>query len=467
MSLTHHWRLVACVLLVAIIVAGILGSGSRGGFIGLVCGAIVMTFAGFRTMPKIRMITTLAGIGLLAFLTLDGLGIRDQSEDRLRTIYDGKAMEDPRLPHWRDSLTAAIDYMPAGAGFGAYSHAYLPYQKEGGARWFMHADGMPVEWLLEGGVWLTPLVLAGVFVVFRSLRRLHVRERTSGESQNDPLVGMMVTAGTFAIPAMLASQCFDFGILQPPLFLTLGFVCGGIASLERPAQPRTHAAKSNLRILGLTSIGMAVLLTCALSLSTRELYAATLVQMGERLRWTDHEVPGENQSPYSVKLQSIRSLLNRHPDHAPAHLLMAHLLIDRQRQLGVEDLQAQGVGKSDAMRWVVAENVRRAFYGDAINPPKRFNELMLPSQDPRQWRLARQHALTALKLCPLDDATRVLLVELDMVDSGVNRGTPDLIDQTAILRRRNHSVLKHLERLAATFPGSSAVRRVRDIRSAR
>lgn len=469
--LFRHWRILACGLIIAVTVAGILGSGSRGGFVGLVAGATVMSLTAFRFLPRLRLAVGLLIVLSLAILTLDGLGIREQSQARLRTLYEGEALHDPRLAHWSDGLTAAIDHMPAGAGFGAYRYAYLPYQEQGGGRWFLHADGMPVEWLLEGGVWLLPLVILGVVLIGRDLRRLAAVQRSPNPRQGDDCMSRaMLTAGTFIVPGMLASQCFDFGVLQPPLFLTLAFVCGGVAHsaavTRRVGSVELSTPKTGrYRLAACGLICLAGLLTVGLSLGTSELYSGTIVQNGERMRWKHRNASLADVPHLDAAIETAEDLVLRHPENAFAQRLLAQLIIDRQRQLGEQDLISQGISASKSGNWVSPMNLRRAFYGDATHSPQPITELMLPSQDLEQWRVAREHATAALRHCPLDDATRVLLVELDMVDSNANAATPDLLKQTAVIRRRNRSILRHLEGLARVYPGASTARQIRGLNS--
>ena len=67
-------------------------------------------------------------------------------------------------------------------------------------------------------------------------------------------------------------------------------------------------------------------------------------------------------------------------------------------------------------------------------------------------------------LCPLDDTARVMLIELDMLIEHGDSATVDLLNETALLRRRDPRFLKQLERLAEAHPGTPATKVIRRLR---
>ena len=105
-----------------------------------------------------------------AWILLISLGLASRFLSRAESLWTAGALRDPRVTHWQDGLRAATHYLPLGSGLGTYRYAHLPFQREGGRYWFTHADGMPVEWLLEGGLWTLGLVaIAFGFVVPRCI----------------------------------------------------------------------------------------------------------------------------------------------------------------------------------------------------------------------------------------------------------------------------------------------------------
>ncbi len=460
-SMLRQWRVAACLLVIVVMVAGILGSASRGGFMGLVVGSITLALVALRVVPKTRFIVTAIVIVSVALLVLAGAGMLEHAEARLQTLVEGEAQKDPRLSHWKDGLAAAKEYFPAGAGLGTYRFAHLPYQQHGSDRWFAHADGMQVEWLVEGGLWLLPMIALGLLWVAGDLRRI-ARRLPELEHEETKLALALITTGVFVLPSMVVTQCFDYGILQPPLLLTFAVICGGIHRLAKPPDSRDADERPG-RLPWLGCIGMCAALVLGLALAADRLYVGMVVQQGELLRKSQRRQPVGELPSYEERLKQLESLVQRQPKNSAARLLLAQLLIDQQRRLGARYLYDQQLGTPEELqRWVSPRTVRQAYYGVKTSRP--IEELMLPPQEIQRWRAARAHAAVALALGPLDDSARFLLVELDMVHDRAGQSSASLIDQAARLRRGNRRSLQQLERLAEVYPGAETTQKIRQWR---
>jgi hypothetical protein len=457
-GLFRHWQAFLCVLLIVVMVAGILGSGSRGGFLGLMLATVVLSVLGTRGWARLGLVAVLAVIGVTSLLFLDELGIRDQTFDRLETLYDGTAANDPRLRIWEDGIDAALAHLPLGAGFGAYRYANLPYQEKTGNHWAVNADGMHVEWLLEGGVWLIPVVLVGVVLIVREVRRLErlLPEMPLHEAR---LARAVTVATTFSLASLFATQSFDFGITHIPLVLTLAIPVGGVFRLRREARPAplqaTSAFDRRLRIV-VGTVG-----TSALALAVWDLHAGGIWQEGMIDRYDQRRVPITQRSDLDEQIAKLERVVRSHPSDAMAHRTLAQLLLDRQHQIGAFALLDQDMADTaTAEIWASPQNVRKAFYSSSLD----LESLMLGGQDPEQWRRARRHAVTALVLSPLDDTARVLVVETDFVDEGRNAATGELLVQTARLRPQTPRVLDYVESLATVFPRGETLAQVQVIK---
>ena len=148
------------------------------------------------------------------------------------------------------------------------------------------------------------------------------------------------------------------------------------------------------------------------------------------------------------------------PIDAMGHRVMATLLLDRQQLVGSQALiEAEAADADSANQWVLPINVRRAVHLNNVSP----ETVMLKNQNLDQWRLARQHAASSLALSPLDDATRVLLIETDFLDPGRSAVSEELLIQAARLRPKTPAIIKHLSMLAKSFPGEeteSAIQKI-------
>lgn len=215
-------RSMAILLIMCLIVAGIAISGSRGGLLGAIAGTIsasLLTREKGAGMVKSLVITVLA-IGTL--FILGTVGLIEQVSERLETIWASNHETDGRLTHWGDGLRAAWYYFPFGSGLGTYRYAYLPFQTSSAGAWFVNADGMHVEMLVEGGLWFVLLVLTMLALSVADLTSLVHLKRA-------PHVSALITTGWFALGATLVSQSFDFGITLPAMFMTLALILGSVA----------------------------------------------------------------------------------------------------------------------------------------------------------------------------------------------------------------------------------------------
>jgi tetratricopeptide (TPR) repeat protein len=189
-------------------IAGLLACGSRGGFggaiVGVVLGLGMLKISG--VLPK--LFSALLVIAVLASVLLFKVDVTQRSLERFGAMADAfndSVLTDDRLPHWKDSSGAAVEYLPMGAGMGAYRYAYLPHQELGAERWFLNADNLWLEGVVEGGIFAILLALAAIVAITYSL--LQIR------STPDPMDHGIATAGWVALFSMGFSQIFDFGLL--------------------------------------------------------------------------------------------------------------------------------------------------------------------------------------------------------------------------------------------------------------
>lgn len=218
---------VVIVALSIVIASGIFISGSRGGMLACLAGTLVI---GFRSVNRSRKFTALIAIsiGFVGFgLALGSIGMIASVQERFAQTWGDDALQDGRLNHWQDSLVASANYLPCGAGLGTYRFAYTPFQHHGAPSWFVNADGMPFEWLLEGGLIMIGLVIAAVAWTYRLLWNLAFYKNT-------PTDAAIATTAWFAIPSLLVSQAFDFGILLPANTLLTALILSAVCASVKP-----------------------------------------------------------------------------------------------------------------------------------------------------------------------------------------------------------------------------------------
>ncbi len=195
--------------------SGLLVCGSRGALVAAI-GGFLLAFGwvrqrrGLKTVPVLLVAILMAAALLLVPLSLDLESVKRFAQ--FPTMDASTLSSDGRLNHWRDGMTAARAYLPAGSGLGTYAYAYLPYQQYSSFKWYHHADNLWLELLVEQGV--VGVLLAGAILVIwiGSLVKL-------ADAANPIDQGLRVT-GWYMIGVVLLSQCFDFGLIVPAnLFL--------------------------------------------------------------------------------------------------------------------------------------------------------------------------------------------------------------------------------------------------------
>ena len=457
---TQMWLSGLALTCIAVMVMGVLASSSRGGFLGMCFATLTLSIVSLRHL-RIGWILLLVIIGCGSTLMLDGLGIREEMEMRLSTLTDGTASNDPRLRKWEDGLKAAVAYLPAGSGIGTYRYAQLTHGTNATERWAVNADGMHVEWFLEGGFWLLPLIILGIIILANQIRQVS-RSIKHGSLSQSRLARATAVASTFSLSSLLVTQCFDFGITHIPLILTIAILSGGISSLIwQQSHFSTVDRNTNAEKMTLGMQMLAVFTIAALVCATSDLQAGGIWQKIMIQRRSDLNLPIEQRSMnLDEQIAKVRSVLSDNPIDAMGHRVMATLLLDRQHQIGSKTLvRIQATNQDAANSWAMPINVRRAVHTNDVLP----ETVMLENQNIEQWRLARQHAASSLVLSPLDDATRVLLIETDFLDPDRSKATKKLLIQAAKLRPKTPKIIDHLSLLAKSYPGEQTENEIRQI----
>ncbi len=469
------WKWIAIGLLIIVIMAGVLGSESRGGFLGMVVGFVgLLLFSPTTVSRRARfgMLGCVLLCSVLAWFFVSGIGIESRVSDRLNTLTEETIWNDPRIKHWQDAWIAAQAYFPAGSGFGTYRYAYLPYQQQGGPLWFVNADGMPVEWLVEGGLWLVPLVLLGIVWCIRALVRGNQSLRSSLTYDASQMA--FITCATFTLPAFVVDQCFDYGVLHPPLLITLGMILGGLSAVQGTAGQDLEGQDLEGQHLSaqrsvdhprwfarLGSVGLVV----GLGYSALQLYPGVVCERYELALQDALKRDAEVRPDWDQALAQTESLLSWYPRDHRLHLTHAKLILARQIQRGADYLRQQNQGTpSERTRWMTVRNFRRALYMKHDGGPLMLSDILQPTQSVVEFQRAREHTIAALLCCPLDDAARVQLIDLDFLSEQAREGSGELFEQAAVLRQRNSGSLRLLESLGEYYPGKDQLPRLESYR---
>lgn len=448
-----------------LIVAGVAISGSRGGFLGVlagVCAASLLTGKRGTGLAKSLGIVVIA-VGTAGLLGL--VGMMEAVSERLETIWASDSPRDGRLDHWGDGLTAALHYFPGGSGLGTYRYAYLPFQESSAGAWFVNADGMPIEWLVEGGLWLLPMLLAFLVLVIVDITSLARLKRA-------PHITALIAMGWFAIGSTLVSQSFDFGVLLPPFYITLATMFGAIVGasdrfanqLERAEKKKQDTA---LLASGTLAAGSAVLNPAASKRNSKRQHPQTALVLATICSLAGLILICAIRQSYAAAVGAATVVdLNAPPQvdeisQTDDHLLVCSQLIEWNDEIVVVPSNLPENVTSDEFRRAASVLGRRAAYHIARSSSTDSAEqddvlpqdVLLENQSFSSLGLARQHALAAILKSPLSAEARYRLAELDWVTPASVPATAELLEQFAELRSRNPQVLINGARLALMYPG--------------
>lgn len=440
---------VAGLILVVLSISGILASGSRGGSLAILAGVLVTCLlTGNRSARLWQPLGVVLAVGGVMML-LGSIGMIEPVRQRLETLWADDAPPDGRLGHWADCLVAFWHYLPGGAGLGAHRYAYLPYQDQSAGSWFVNADNIMVEWLVEGGLWLLPLVFAAIVWVALALGRL-------AEVRKAPHLTALVATGWFVIGSQLVSQFFDFGILVPAHYLTLALLVGALlGAASRRYRPNGRRGRVTIGVQGVARWAP-LLLLALLALPLIDALRVT-----RRHAIEDHWIREVNRTDGRTLLAD--SILERdqiestNPDFLNA---LASRSLTREVVAGERSLRrllnrqpelAQQVGDPELEATLRAR--RAVYFRDQRARQAGAAAALLPDQQLDLLLQARQLAMNAMLCCPLDDTARFHLVETDFLTPAAVETSPQLLDQWASLRKRNPDVLERVIRLAAVHPG--------------
>jgi O-antigen ligase/Tfp pilus assembly protein PilF len=316
---------VSCALIAFVLVAGMLLSLSRAGWIGALVGASALLFASGlppsegtagRFGLSRRAAAALAVGGLVAILATTSIFVgsagRSDADTRLReTLRGTNSTLEVRLRIWRESIPMARDFPVFGVGLGCVQDLFAHYEKP---PWLMqsvnavHNDYL--ELLVSAGL-LGFALLSWVFA--GAARRLY-----RGLKQVPPEALPILAALTAGILAMAFQEFFDFNLQIPAnallftLLLAMALRIAGAGELEERADSFAPARTTRV-IAGAASIAALALAFIAMR-QEKVPYPYSLVQPA---------TPAE-----------ARDLVLAHPAVSNAHLWMADALGERLSPAG-------------------------------------------------------------------------------------------------------------------------------------
>lgn len=238
-----HWQIFSAICVV-FLAAAVLATQSRGGFIALVFGTLLVLGlrSSVRALPGILFAFVICGLGIFALLRW--MDVDSEVVGEIESLKNVQVSTDTRIVLWSDSLNITRDFPITGTGLGTYKYAILPYQSRETRLWFRNADNQFVEMLVEGGIVGFLLMIAvGIVGVLTSIAATRQRHHRSQQARvSGPIVSRRFLSAIGLVAGLTTltqafSGMFDFGIALPAasslMVLILAACCGFLAQSDR------------------------------------------------------------------------------------------------------------------------------------------------------------------------------------------------------------------------------------------
>ena len=222
----------------AVLLAGVIASLSRGGFLAAVAGTATVLLLFTRLKHAGLLVVVVVAASLAAGVAL---WPRQDLHERLGTLRDGPETLSARMRFqmWRDALAVWRDYPVCGAGFDSFRVVYPVYKSSASRKTALHCENEYIQLLADGGIIAAAMGLAcGVCYVF-----LIVRRRDEDDGRERASVLRVAALGVLAVVAVHAM--FDFGLRAPAnAVLAAGLLGLAVPRDHRQQRPGNPSAES-------------------------------------------------------------------------------------------------------------------------------------------------------------------------------------------------------------------------------
>jgi O-antigen ligase len=271
------------ILALALMLAAVAFSLSRGGLIALAGGCVLcLLLRAARSSRPTRWGGALLATALaLSLVTWLGTG---PLRARLATLWEGDALQDSRVADWATVLPAVRDFPFLGTGYGTFEYVELLYRTDPSQKgWVIeHAHNDYLEALVEGGVVRLLLSVAAILFVYRLGWRALRRYR--GQAAEGLVLGALLGFTTVVVHSFV-----DFGLHIPAVAALAAVVAAHVAALgEKRRTPANGTAAApaapswGARVLALAAVGTAPVLAVVLCAEGWRMARAESLRLGAR-----------------------------------------------------------------------------------------------------------------------------------------------------------------------------------------
>ena len=401
-----------------LIMVGVIGSHSRGGFLAMAIAGTVLALV-LRRQP-LRVWVGMAVILLFVGLFLFAVGTASPLE-RLATIWDTSLTGfNGRSQIWMTSLMVWLANPFWGVGLGCFPEGAAPFYRFERESLYFHAENDYLEVLAEGGL----LGFALSLLAFASISRLASRAYRNAPTNADRLI---VIGGLFGLVALAVKSCADFPLHIPGVAVTGLVLCAYLSRIGLDASGQIIASD--------TAPGRATRIKTRLALTALSVLCLPLLWFGyrqarnelalfragiplPRTQWltTDYgRLPIDELEEIEVTLEKI---LRDRPDWSDGHLRLGMMYLSQYEQTTSGWAEAAG---QDAARALIVANPLWLHQLIHSGSKSEVEIDKIIEEDPIWLYLipAARSFLQARRCCPVRSLPHVWLASLDyLIESG-------------------------------------------------
>lgn len=348
--------------LAGLIVLGVLGSNSRGGFLAMAVAAVVSAILLKRAQGKVPFWELGTVIGFIIVFTV-AIG-RDAPFQRMATIPNAATTGfNGRSEIWKGALTTWRANPVFGAGFGTYAVASAPnyelqkYSRQ--KRFFTHAESEYLELLAETGLVGFAIAITLLAIIARSA--WHAFRAASDHER------ALILGGIFGIAAMAVQCLADFplhvaGVTVPAVALSAYLYQLGRAPVTRESPANGNVPRRGRWLFPAWNVALLVAGLSivshqrALVIVERELAKAGLPLPGTA--WPSVDI-GEHSRDELARMQAaLDVIVQERPNWGEGHLRRGLVLLGLYRYAAADalaDAAADGQKNSPAQPQTAAE----------------------------------------------------------------------------------------------------------------
>jgi O-antigen ligase/tetratricopeptide (TPR) repeat protein len=395
-----------------LIVVGIVGSHSRGGFLAMVTAAVT-------TFAVLKLGTGRSRLALIAVLTMS-LGFLAAMGSasplaRLGTIFEaGTTGLNGRAEVWEAAARAGHIDPLFGTGLGTFAAAATPYFERDHGVFFSHAENEYLQIFVEGG--LLGLVLAGLCLF--AIAKLGMAALAAAPTSRDRSA---VTGSLFGCLALCVQSLGDFPLHIPGVsvaaVITSAHLCRlGLAARsttrdagEAPQRPRVLRA-----VAGAAMIGLGLLLVrhgITQAMAEASVAGAGLPLPGATM--TDSGIERLDPAEAGRRRAALEAALRSRPDWFEGHLRLGMTLLSLYQGEAERWLAATTPDPKDVSSLADPLRLHAVVHSDRLGEPDAVRQA-LEFEPVRLYLVpAARSFLEARRCCPVSALAHARLGSLD------------------------------------------------------